>query len=630
MNERNYWQRLRRNRMTRRSLLRASARAGVGATGLALVGCSGDDDDDEQQAVAQAQQQQQQQQAMQQQQDQPQQQQAMQQEQAEQQAEQQAKQQEQQEQAQTATAEEQQQAAPQPAAGETDFDAMVRAVIQGAEGGLDAQGPASYEPQAWMHTDNLMEFDQFSKELVPGIGSFEWTSDDYTEAVFTNKPGITFHDGAPLTAEDVKFTYDRISGIGAYNADGKFDSTITYTVAAVAGEITVVDERSVRFPMTPDASAFGLMGTNAPAVPKHIVEELGDEGYANNGVGSGPFKLESFEPGDLVRSSRFEDYHVEAGSTHRIHKPYIKELLQIVRPEPLSRVAALEAGEADLAVGLPPELVEAFVDSDDFRVESQFGPNNHHIAFNTLRPLANGSFPFQDIRVRRAMNHAINIDAIIESRTGREQRHYGIASSSIGHITEEQKARLTYEYDPEQARALLAEAGYPDGFHMPYWAHMGFGEDLTGIHLTIQQDLEKVGITTDLQIDGHAVFRPRLAKLADDGIHEAPGIHYYFFNHAADPVQNIGAWVDEVGSIAMSQLPGSGIQELVDPQRAEFDQFERAKILNELGVAIYENAMFLFVIEPVAQVVVRKNLEWINYGENRDHPGYWGIRPLVT
>ena len=274
--------------------------------------------------------------------------------------------------------------------------------------------------------------------------------------------------------------------------------------------------------------------------------------------------------------------------------------------------------------------METFVDSDDFRVESDFGPNNHHIGFNTLRPLADGSTPFQDIRVRRAMNHALNIDAIIESRTGREQRSYGISSNSIGHMTDEQKARLTYEYDPEKARALLAEAGYPDGFHMPYWAHLGFGEDLTGIHLALQQDLEKVGITTDLQIDVHAVFRPRLGAIADDGIHEAPGIHYYFFNHAADPVQNIGAWVDEAGSLAMGQYPGSGIQELVDAQRAEFDQFERAKILNELAVAMYENASFLFVMEPVTQAVVRKNLEWINHGGFRNHGSYWGIRPLVT
>ena len=611
MNERNYWQRLRRNRMTRRSLLRASARAGVGATGLALVGCGGDDDD-EQQAVAQAQQQHQ----------------AMQQEQAEQQAEQQAMQQEQQEQAQTATAEEQQQGA-QPAAGETDFNATVRVAIPDAAGGLDLQQTGHAQFAARPQYETMMQYDQFSRELVPGIGSFEWTSDDYTEAVFTNKPGITFHDGAPLTAEDVKFTYDRISGIGAYNADGKFDSTITYTVAAVAGEITVVDERSVRFPMTPDASAFGLMGTNAPAVPKHIVEELGDEGYANNGVGSGPFKLESFEPGDLVRSSRFEDYHVEAGSTHRMHKPYIKELLQIVRPEPLSRVAALEAGEADMAMALPTELAESFLDSDDFYV-SYSQADNWHLFFNTLRPLPDGSTPFQDVRVRRAMNHAVNIEAIIGSLTGREQRNMGMPSGAAGHLTEEQRAELVYEYDPEKARALLAEAGYPNGFHTPFWGHKGTFAGTEEAALVVQQDLEKVGITTDLQADVHAVFRPRLGLIADDGIHEAPGMHFYFANHAPDPASFINAEVGLGGSIAMGQYPDSNIQELVDAQKSEFDPAERVKKINELAVAIYENANFLFLIEPVSTGVLRNNLEWVNWGERKDHFNYWGIRPLVT
>ena len=166
MSERNYWQRLRRNRMTRRSLLRASARAGVGATGLALVGCGGDDDE-QQQAVAQAQQQQQQ--VMQPQQDQQQQQQ----EQAEQQAERQAMQQEQQEQQAEAQPmqQEQQQATPQPAAGETDFNATVRIAVDTATGGLDpirAGGVATLP-----HYDTLGQFDQFSKEFVQSAATFE-------------------------------------------------------------------------------------------------------------------------------------------------------------------------------------------------------------------------------------------------------------------------------------------------------------------------------------------------------------------------------------------------------------------------------------------------------------------------
>ena len=630
MSDRNYWTRLRSRNISRRMMLKASARAGVGAAGLALVGCGGDDDD-EQQAVAQAQQQQQQeqQQAMQQQQDQPQQQQAMQQEQAEQQAEQQAMQQEQQEQAQTATAEEQQQAAPQPAAGETDLNATVRAVISQAAGGLDILGPGGGQPQTWMHYDTLGQFDQFSKDFVASAATFEWV-DDFTAGLVHMKEGMTWHDGAPVTAEDLKFSLDRTGGIGLYNADGKFDSRTTWKVSAVRDEISVMDDLTARVPLLSDASAFAVLGTEVHLIPKHIVEEIGDEAYNNTGGASGPFRLVSYAPDDQVTSVRFEDYHVEAGSTHRRHTPWFAEMQQIVRPEPLSRVAALEADEADMALALPPDLAETFLDSDDFWVLYAGGIDNWNISMNTLRPLADGSFPFQDIRVRRAMNHAVNIDAIIDSLTGQEKRAYGISSSSFGYMTDEQRARLTYEYNPDKARALLAEAGYPDGFHTPFWGHKGTHANTELGAQIVQQDLEKVGITSDLQVDVHAVFRPRLGLKGDDGIHDAPGLHFYFINHFPDPVSNINAHISEDGSIAHGQYPDSGIQQLVEATRSAFDPAERAQAINDLAVAVYENASFLFLIEPIGTGVLRNNIEWINHGGRQDHFNYWGIRPLVT
>ena len=104
---------------------------------------------------------------------------------------------------------------------------------------------------------------------------------------------MTWHDGAAVTAEDVKFTYDRISGIAPYNPDGTFNARQTYKTSSVAGEITVVDELTVRIPMTPDASAFGLTGSDVPLVPKHVIKEIGDEAYNNFAVASGPFKLAS-------------------------------------------------------------------------------------------------------------------------------------------------------------------------------------------------------------------------------------------------------------------------------------------------------------------------------------------------
>ena len=515
-----------------------------------------------------------------------------------------------------------------PAVGSTDFEATVRITIPQAAGGTDPMGPGSNQPQAWMLRDSLGQFDQFSRELVARAGTFEWI-DDFTAALVHVKPGMTFHDGAPVTAADIKFSFDRQGGIGLYNPDGKFDSRATYVTGAIRDEVTVADELTAHVPLNTDASAFASLAILG-IVPKHLIEEIGDQAYNNFAVAGGPFKLVSYEADDQVTSVRFEDYHVEAGSTHRVHKPYIKKLQQIVRPEPLAHVAALEAGEADMSLILPPDQAETFLDSDDFYVLYSSGVDNWNITMNTLRPLADGSTPFQDIRVRRAMNHAVNIEAIIDSLTGREKRAYGIASSSIGALTDEQKARLTYEYNPDKARALLAEAGYADGFHTPFWVHKGYLPGTEAGGLAIAQDLEKIGITTDFQADVHAVFRPRLGAIGDDGIHEAPGLHLYFVNHFADPVSNINAYFDENGSIAHARYPGSGIQELVEAQRTAFDPAERERLINELAVLIYENASYLFLFEPVGTGVVRNNLEWTNYASRQDHFNYWGIRPMVT
>ena len=180
MTERNYWQRMRRSRMSRRALLRASGRAGVGAAGLALVGCGDDDDDD---SVAQVQQQQQQDQpAAQVQQEQQQQQQAMQQqqEQQQQQAVAQAEQAEQQEQ-QAMQQQQQQQEEPVDLSreGDTDWERTVVAAVPNAVGGLDVQAPGNYTLK-WngpLHFDRLLQYDLVTREIVPHVGSFEWVDD---------------------------------------------------------------------------------------------------------------------------------------------------------------------------------------------------------------------------------------------------------------------------------------------------------------------------------------------------------------------------------------------------------------------------------------------------------------------
>ena len=281
MTERNYWQRMRRSRMSRRALLRASGRAGVGAAGLALVGCGDDDDDDGAVAQVQQQQQQQEQPAAQQQQQQQQQQAApaqQQQEQQEQQAVAQAQQAEQQEQ-QQAMQQQQQQEEPVDLSreGDTDWERTVVAAVPNAVGGLDVQAPGNYTLK-WngpLHFDRLLQYDLVTREIVPHVGSFEWV-DDFTSLVWHLSPGHAWHDGTPLTSDDIKFSIDRAAGNAAYNESGTYETGIAYIVSAVNGDAEVIDDLTLRLPVNTDVTAPGSVGTTLPLVPKHLIEEIGD------------------------------------------------------------------------------------------------------------------------------------------------------------------------------------------------------------------------------------------------------------------------------------------------------------------------------------------------------------------
>ncbi len=623
MSEQNYWQRMRRSRMSRRALLRASSRAGVGAAGLALVGCGDDDDQDEPVAVSRAQQQQQQQ-------DQPaaaqqadqQQQQAAAEQQAQQADSQQAQAQQQQDEQQQAV-----QSAPAAREGDTDWERTVTIAVPNAVGGLDIQGPGNYTIK-WngpLHFDQLLQYDLVTREIVPQVGHYEWI-EDFTSVLMHLNPGHAWHDGTPLTAADVKFSIDRAAGNAAYNESGTYESGVAYIVASVNGEVSVIDDVTARIPVKSEVTAPNSIGTTMPLVPKHLIEEIGDEAYNREGLASGPFELTSFEPDIEVRSVRNDAYPVGYENLTRKHRPWVKEVVQSVRPEPVARLAAIQAGEADVVPSLEWELVQQFIDEPGFEVLFDPGCCPHTIFPNTIVPMfEDGSNPYRDLRVRQAMNHAVDVDTIYTALgTGREQRAYGIGTRQLGGMQPAQSGPLTMVYDVEKSMALMDAAGYGEGFESDFYGTAGFFALTDQVALSVQQYLEVVGIRTNLQLDPLPDFRARMAQ------RDVPGLHYYFTNQSPDPFQVIAAEVAIGGTLSVAEYPETDIQDLVDAQATEFDPEKRVVAINKLAERIYTNASWLFLFETVGTGLMRDDLEWDMFGNSRDYGGLWGIRPLVT
>ena len=620
MSERNYWTRMRRRRMSRRTLLAASSRAGVGAAGLALVGC-GDDDDDDQQGVMQAAQQQDQpepQPAQQQQQQTMQAQQTTQQQQAEQQA-QQVEQQEAQEGTVEAIERDETDVDEEATEPEVDLDATVRVAIGRYTAGLDPQrsGSQTNYVNGACTFDSGMSNHPETAALEPNlVEAIEIV--DPTNLIMRVTPGIKFHSGAPYTAEDLQFNFERVAGAAAYHEGGEASDhsnqwatargtfgTTNFASYSVQDELTFLVETPA-----PNASLAGsIMSGAVRHMSKAYVEENGDEFVDTvNAVGTGPFRFAEHIPDVGFKWTRYEEYHKGRDALAGPRLAWYRDLDVEIRPEPLAQIAGIEAGEIDVVYNLPTDVVEPYNGDDRFKV--LYGPASnptHYVMFNTHESVAEVDGepnPFLDIRVREAANLAINREAIIEGLlTGSEKPAYGPYAGTIGYPKEALESRY-HGYDPERAKQLLAEAGYPDGIDIDLHIVTDFQPIVPILSLVVQQDLEAVGIrTTIVEYLSSEYFRTVRTF-------EKPGLFWFFTNSIAEPETVIGSGINENGFYAVSVYPETNIQELYIAQNQALDPAERAALLEDFYVTFYENYSWIFLTEVSAATMTAANVNW--------------------
>ena len=591
----NYWQRLRSSNLSRRALLRASARAGVGAAGLALVGCGDDDDDDAQPAAAQAEQQQQQEQPTpRQQQDQQQQQQTA--AQAEQQA--QVQQQQEQQQEQPAATSETATARQQAAASEVDMDAEIIVGYGSFPPTLDittAGGGGGQGASNNLHFAALGAYNS-GRQLQPtgGFGDWEFAENN---SVFrwTVKQGVTFHNGEPLNAEAVKFYWERILGRAEYNPD--FQSQLNAR-AAWMGDITVIDDYTVEIAMDPPFvdAAEQSGGINFGLLPKQYIIDNGDDHFANNPIGCGAYKFISWVPDQEIRSERFEEFAFPHDAPHQWKAGWAKYLTGRFFPEEQARAAALEAGEIDIAYRISPDVASQFEDRDDFKVIVL--PDVRVMAIElpvnqSLDPLTGEENPWRDKRVRQAANYAIDAEAIINNLlTGNEERAY--SPFPAGKPPPLGSLERQYNYDPDRARALLEEAGQV-GFAFTITLPTGLWTADRIWMPAVQQMLNDVGFQVEID---YADFGNALSLMRNK---ELP--HPFIFNQAGVSsgaplgpafayrlVTTVGAPYSHAKETDDFLPEFSEFQALITEANAEFDAELANDLYHQAAIISYENA----------------------------------------
>ena len=339
--------------------------------------------------------------------------------------------------------------------------------------------------------DGLMDYEPGTTNLRKEIAEDYTISDDGKTFTFKLRKGVKFHNGRELNADDVKYSIERVvnpktqsPGAGFFGSIVGFEDASAGKAEALSG-ITVVDPYTIKFELSrPDATFLHVLALNfAHIVPKEEVEKYGAD-FGKHPVGSGAFKMTEWTLGQRIVFERFKDYY----------NPSLPKLDQItfeVGQEPVVALLRLQNGEVDIpGDGIPPaKFIEVTKDPKFKDLIIQGG--QLHTGYVTMNVKIK---PFDNVKVRQAVNMAINKDRIVRIINGRAVPANQPLPPSMPGYAKDYKG---YPYDPEKAKALLAEAGVADGFETELF--VANTDPQPRIAQAIQQDLAAIGIKASIK-----------------------------------------------------------------------------------------------------------------------------------
>jgi len=400
-----------------------------------------------------------------------------------------------------------------------------------------------------------------------------WTmSKDGLTCEFVLRKGIRFHNGDPVTGEDVKFSFERYQGGAAKLLKEK------------VREVQVADPGRVRFHLKepwPDFMTF--YGTSASAagwiVPKKYIERVGEEAFKKAPVGAGPFRLVSFTPGVDLVAEAFDGYWRKTPSVKRL---VIKSI-----PEETTRAAALKKGEVDVIFQLGGPVAEDIRHTPNLRVAA---PRTFGVFWVDFPDQWNPKSPWHDQRVRLAASLAIDRQALNQAETLGFSRPTG---SIIPRIFEFALPFDPPPYDPARAKQLLAAAGHPSGFDAgdfyPYPPYISMGE-------AVASYLQAVGIRSRIRTMERAAFLTtwREKKLR--------GVVVGISGTAGNAATRLEAYVTRTGILAYGVLPE--VEDLFQRQAREIDRAKREALLHQIQRILHERVMHapLYELGPLAGI----------------------------
>ena len=404
-----------------------------------------------------------------------------------------------------------------------------------------------------------------SQKMGPSLAESWSESEDGLVYEFRLRPNLKFHNGDPLTTEDVKFSFDRYHGAAAK------------TLHEHVTQVEIVDPRVVRFHLAapwPDFMTF--FGTTASAagivLPKKYLTEVGDDGFKRHPIGAGPYKFVSSRPGIEVVLEAVPDYW------RRV--PNVKTLIMRSVPEATTRALMVQTGEADIGYALDGPDAEGLQKAPGVRIVASKHASIFWIEF--ARQWDPHS-PWHDMRLRQAVNYALD-------RTGINLAAcLGFCPPAGVIVPRVMEFALQVEpppYDPEKAKKLLAEAGYPDGIDAGDFAAIpGFPT----VAEAVVNNLNAVGIRVRLRQMERATFYANWLEK------KLPALYMVASGNSGNAASRVESFIWSKGSYANGGYPD--IDELFLRQSAERDPAKRETLLDTIQQLTIDRVMFAPIMD---------------------------------
>lgn len=452
---------------------------------------------------------------------------------------------------------------------------VLRAAYNRAIDNLDPHGSRSAEQGTILAANQIYDtvLVRQEEETAPNLAT-EWNQPDPKTWVFTLREDVTFHDGSQMTANDVKASLERLA-----NSGGPLSP-----LWEQLDTVEATDDQTLTITTTQPLGTMLANLTQLYVLPASNLAEAEETDFFRNPLGSGPFKVESFRPSQELVTSAFTDYWDGAPEIDRLELPYI--------PEDSARLTAVNTGEVDVTWTIPPDQISQLESNSS--VELVRAPSFYYW-FNWFNC---GREPFTNPDVRRAMWHALDVETIINELYGDtvELARAPIPSSVFGYAPQE-----PYEYDPERARQMLADAGHPDGFSTSVMWSSGSAPIIRQFAETLISYWAEVGVEVEPQELEQAQWLDKLLALDWDMDLQTNDVS------TGDADITLGRlYTCEANRMGYCNRE---LDEILIAARTTTDQEERAELYAQACEIIWNDAVGVFPADRILTYATRSNVQ---------------------